>query len=266
MCDHRAGLHRCVGRAWYNPSGSAGVTCLHAAPRTRRAERAVQGDVWSVWRVLQGTPSAPLISAQRVARFDDYCTSNVFINNKLRQRYSRFQVKQQKASRGQGADTPTVERETKRVHTEVWLVEQPTGGFTYLTAGVDAMGQEGGAGIERGRGEFQQDYAGRAGPLPGVPVTEGARTVTRPVAELFGQPVPVILDWYPLDKKVEELMGMVARNKQEKAVHVAHLLHHLWHGRTDAALTYLRREVQAKNPEQLAALVTYLEKHQAEII
>ena len=59
-------------------------------------------------------------------------------------------------------------------------------------------------------------------------------------------------------------MGMVVRHKQEKAVHVAHLLHHLWHGRTDAALTYLRRDVQAKTPEQLAALVTYLEKHQVE--
>ena len=77
--------------------------------------------------------------------------------------------------------------------------------------------------------------------------------------------MPVILDWYHLDKKVGELMGMVVRNKQEKAVHVAHLLHHLWHSRTDAALTYLRREAQAKTPEQLAALVTYLEKHQAEI-
>ena len=59
---------------------------------------------------------------------------------------------------------------------------------------------------------------------------------------------------------------MVAHNKQEKAVHVTHLLHYLWHGRTDAALTYLRRDVQAKNSEPLAALVTYLEKHQAEII
>ena len=53
-----------------------------------------------------------------------------------------IEVKQQKANRGQGADKPTVERETKRVHTDVWLVEQPTGGFTYLTAGVDATGQE----------------------------------------------------------------------------------------------------------------------------
>ena len=177
-----------------------------------------------------------------------------------------IQVKQQKASRGQGADTPTVERETKRVHTEVWLVEQPTGGFPYLTAGIDAMGQEVVAGIERVRWQFQKDYAGRSEPLPVVAITDGARTIRRQLAELFGQPVPVILDWYHLDKKVGELMGMVARNKQEKAVHVAHLLHHLWHGRTDAALTYLRRDVQAKNPEQLAALVTYLEKHQAESI
>src|SRR5438093_10456549 len=50
-----------------------------------------------------------------------------------------IQVKQQKASRGHEADKPTLERETKRVHTEVWLVEQPTGGLTYLTAGIDAM-------------------------------------------------------------------------------------------------------------------------------
>ena len=90
MYDHRVGFHRCVVRVWYNPSGSAVVACLNAAARTRRAERAVQGDILSVWQVLHGTPSAPLISAQRGARFDDHCTSNVFINNKLRQRYSRF--------------------------------------------------------------------------------------------------------------------------------------------------------------------------------
>jgi hypothetical protein len=43
-----------------------------------------------VWQVLHGTPSAPLISAQRSAQFDDHYTSNFFINNKLRERYSRF--------------------------------------------------------------------------------------------------------------------------------------------------------------------------------
>jgi hypothetical protein len=177
-----------------------------------------------------------------------------------------IQVKQQKASRGTGADKPPLERETKRVHTDVWLVEQPTGGCTYLTAGSDATGQEVVSGTARVRWQFQPDYAGRSAPLPVVAITDGARTIRRQLAELCGQPVPVILDWYHLDKKVGELMSMVARNKQEKAVHGARLLDHLWHGRTDAALTYLRQEVQAKHPEPLAALVTYLEKHQAESI
>src|SRR5262249_18535190 len=96
-----------------------------------------------------------------------------------------IQVKQQKASRGQEADTPTVERETKRVHTEVWLMEQPTGGFTYLTAGIDARGQGGGAGVERVRRQVQQDYADRAEAPPGVAVTEGGRTVRPPLARGF---------------------------------------------------------------------------------
>jgi hypothetical protein len=157
-------------------------------------------------------------------------------------------------------------REPKRVHTEVWLVEQPTGGFTSLTAGVDATGQEVISGTARVRWQLQQDYADRPKPLPIVAITDGARTIRRQLVELFGQPVPVILDWYHLDKKVGELMGMVARTKQEKAVHVTHLLEHLWHGRTAAALAYLRRDVQAKSPEPLAALVTYLEKHREEII
>jgi len=134
-----------------------------------------------------------------------------------------IQVKQQKASRGQGADKPTLERETKRVHTDVWLVEQPTGGFTYRKGGIDATGQEVVSGTARVRWQFQQDYAGRSEPLPVVAITDGARTIRRQLAELFDQPVPVILDWYHLDKKVGELMSMVARTKQEKAVHVAHL-------------------------------------------
>jgi len=133
-------------------------------------------------------------------------------------------------------------------------------------AGIDATGQEVVSETERVRWQFRQAYAARTEPVPVVAITDGARTIRCQLAELFDQPVPVILDWYHLDKKVGELMSMVARNKQEKEVHVAHLLRHLWHGHTEVALAYLRREVQAKNPQPLAALVTYLEKHQAEII
>ena len=129
-----------------------------------------------------------------------------------------------------------------------------------------APGEEGVSATARVRHQLQQDYGGRNTPLPVVVISDGARTIRCQLEALFGQPVPLILDWYHLEKKVGELMGMVARNKQEKAAHIAYLLRHLWHGRTGAALAYLRREVQAKNPEPLAALVTYLEKHRAEII
>ena len=92
MCDHRVVLHHCVVRAGCHPSGAAGVTSLNATTRARRAARAVQGKGLSVWQLLHGTPSAPRIAAPRVARFDDHYTSNLFINNKLRQRYSRYRV------------------------------------------------------------------------------------------------------------------------------------------------------------------------------
>ncbi len=52
MCDHRVVLHRCVVREWCHPSGAAVAPGLHAAARTRRAARVVQGDVVSVWQVL----------------------------------------------------------------------------------------------------------------------------------------------------------------------------------------------------------------------
>ena len=175
-------------------------------------------------------------------------------------------VKQQKAHRAKGTDQAVREPETKRVNTDVWLVEQATGGFLYLMAGIDATGQEMISATDRVRWQFQQDYGERTEPLPVVAITDGARTIRCQLAEVFGQPVPLILDWYHLDKKVGELMSMVARNKQEKAIHVAHLLDHLWHGRTDAALAYLQTAVHPKNTKQLEALVTYIEKHQAEII
>ena len=112
-----------------------------------------------------------------------------------------MQGKQPKARRGQGVEQPTGEREPKRVQTEGWLVAQPTGGFTSLTAGGDATGQEGISGMARVRGQLPQDSAGRSGPLPIVALTEGARTIRRQWAELWGQPVPGILEGYHLDKK-----------------------------------------------------------------
>src|SRR5438132_2297577 len=72
------------------PRGQQGPPAC-TLPHVRDGLRvAVQGDVVSVWQVLHGTPSAPPIPAQRVARFDGHCTRNCLLKNQLRQRYSRY--------------------------------------------------------------------------------------------------------------------------------------------------------------------------------
>ena len=114
MCDHSVILHRCVVRAWGHPSEAAGAPGLHAAAHTRRAARMVQGDVGSVWQGLTGTPSALPLLAQRVARFDDYCPRNCLLQNKLRQRYSRYQRPEKNGSRR--APTATSVRAPSEYH------------------------------------------------------------------------------------------------------------------------------------------------------
>jgi len=59
-----------------NASGSAEDTCRDAPPGAQRAERAADGGVVSVSRVLTGSLRTPRITAQRVARCDPYHTRN----------------------------------------------------------------------------------------------------------------------------------------------------------------------------------------------
>jgi len=62
------------------------------------------------------------------------------------------------------------------------------------------------------------------------------------------------------------LYGSEAKNKQEKARHLAFIFDHLWRGNTPEVLHYLNTEVKAKHPGKLRELMGYLEKHQGEII
>jgi hypothetical protein len=177
-----------------------------------------------------------------------------------------MQVKQQKARRGQGAGQPPLEREPKRVHPEVWLLAPPPGDFRSLMAGSEAPGQEVVSETARVRWQGRPAAAARPAPLPVGAITDGARTMRGQWAELFAQPVPVSLAWDHLAKQVGELMSLVARTKQEKAVHLAHRLDHLGHGRTEAALADRQTAVCPNNTKPLEALGTSLEKHQAESI
>jgi hypothetical protein len=68
-----------------NPPGAAVDAGLDAATRALRAERTADGGVVYVLQALSVSPGAPLINAQRVARFDHYCTPNCLPPKVLRQ-------------------------------------------------------------------------------------------------------------------------------------------------------------------------------------
>jgi hypothetical protein len=205
---------------------------------------------------------APLDVAERVDYYDAPAAEVLLLADAIC-------VKQQKATRQRGerrGEAAKSGRETVRVNTDVWLVERASGGFHFLSAGIDEGGQEVVRVEARVRQYMTEQYGERQEPLPVVAITDGAKAIRTQLQTIFGHKIPVILDWYHLEKKVGELMSMVARNKAEKETHIRQLLHHLWRGEVRAALEYLRTKVAAKNEERRAALLTYLEKHQHEII
>ncbi len=125
--DEVAGLlERVTGQPVLSDQTIQHLVVTKAAEVSRQWQSESQADT--------ATPPSPAVSPQ-VDWYDPQSEEVLLLTDAI-------QVKQQKARRGQGVDKPTGEHETKRVHTEVWLVEQPTGGSTYLTAGVDATGQE----------------------------------------------------------------------------------------------------------------------------
>jgi len=82
--DHKVVPHRWGVFDRCNPSGSAADAGHEAAARVRGATRAADDGVVDVPQALHGSPSAPPIPAQRVARFAHYCARNGLPPQKLR--------------------------------------------------------------------------------------------------------------------------------------------------------------------------------------
>jgi len=59
---------------------------------------------------------------------------------------------------------------------------------------------------------------------------------------------------------------MITRNKAEKTEHSKFLFGHLWRGKTRDVLTYLKTQIKARNQKKLDELITYITKHESEII
>ena len=170
-------------------------------------------------------------------------------------------VKRQKAQRGSPSTLATTAQEPKRVTTDVVMLQQSTGHFRYLMAGLN---QETSL-AEVLKAALINEYEAYPS-LNLVAITDGARNIRLLFEQVFGQPVTLILDWYHLRKKCYELMSMIARNNAEKETHLPLILAHLWQGQTNEALAYLQTQVLVRNQTKFEELLTYLRKHTSEII
>lgn len=103
-------------------------------------------------------------------------------------------------------------------------------------------------------------------PLPIVAIVDGARSIRCRLESLFGSSVCVILDWYHLSSKVRRLMGMIAEDKDTKRHYLKEILPQLWGGQLSKDISYLQNQVRARSPDSLQELLTYLKKHDSEII
>jgi hypothetical protein len=155
-----------------------------------------------------------------------------------------------------------------KVNTDVLMLQGAQGGFTYIMEGLHGPEAEGEhvSADELVKGALISEYGEREEALNLVAITDGARTIRLFFERVFGLVIVLILDWYHLDKKVWELMSMIAWNTTEKESHCRTLLAWLWEGNVDEALAYLRTSVSPRNQKKYHELITYLTKHKREMI
>jgi hypothetical protein len=188
-----------------------------------------------------------------------------------------IQVKGQKATREskKSDDNQPVEvtsqdgeaaTERVRMSTDVIVLEKKKGGFEYITEVIDKEEKEPLPLAAIVKSKVIQEYGDEPKPLNIVVITDGAKAIRGRLLAIFGMTVVIILDWFHLGKKVRELMSMIAPTKAEKVTYLKFIFYHLWHGKTEAVLDYLKTVVKTKNPEKLSELIGYIEKHKLEII
>lgn len=181
-------------------------------------------------------------------------------------------VNRQKEFREEG-----YEKTLKRVQTDVIEVQCPkdlTGDlalkmssqdashkrFDYITAGYGVKGWT----IETALCcWFSATYGNKR--LPIVAISDGAKDIRLRLWRVFGEQVIIILDWYHLNKKVWNLMSMIARNKAQKEKIAKEVGALLWEGLTDDAILYLQKQ-DSKNQLKKDELIEYLQKHKKEIV
>ena len=169
-------------------------------------------------------------------------------------------VKAQKPNH-ERAGTPQEKRLRFYHQTHVLLFQSRAGHYRYLT------GSTGGSVslVQVAQAYLRQEWAGRTTPLPVVVLSDGATQIRSDLLALFGLSVTIILDWYHLQKRVYEQLCKCAHSKTQREGWEEIVLAHLWRGRTDEALDFLKA-LSVRNEAAHRELLGYLQKHHSEII
>jgi hypothetical protein len=161
-------------------------------------------------------------------------------------------VSEQKACRDHVAKTSK-----QRTTTDSILIAAPEGGFTQVVAawGIEltALAQA----------CLKAYYSGKS--VQVVVLSDGSRTIKNRCVSLFGCAYVHILDWYHLQRKVRDLMTMIAPDKEHKVAYCQELLGLLWRGEGATALVKLRGYVY-RNAAKWEELVNYLVKNESHLI
>lgn len=169
-------------------------------------------------------------------------------------------VKAQKPKRDKPGEPPTG-KEAKRHDTDVLLLQKQGGDFLYLMGSVNHAVSL----VEVAEANLRLEWGHRETPLPVVALSDGARSIRIDLIALFGEGVPIILDWYHLEKRVYQNLSMIAYSRGERESWEKTVLGFLWRGKTQEAISFLST-LSPRNAQALSDLIGYLEKHRSEII
>ena len=164
------------------------------------------------------------------------------------------------------SDLSQKKQKRKTVITDIVLLQTPKGSFESLTSPIDNQGQSLITLEEIVKYKLKYYYQNYEKPLPIVAITDGASNIRKRLNKLSCQGITLILDWYHLCKKLREFLSMITRNKTEKSEHSKFLFFNLWRGNTSEVITYLQSKIKARNQQKLDELITYITKHESEII
>ncbi len=164
------------------------------------------------------------------------------------------------------SDSSQKKQKRKTVITDIVLLQTPKGSFESLTSPIDNQGQSLIPLEEIVKYKLKYYYQNYEKPLPIVAITDGASNIRKRLNKLTCQGITLILDWYHLCKKLREFLSMISRNKAEKTEHSKFLFFNLWRGQISKVLTYLKTQIKARNQQKLDELITYISKHESEII